>query len=617
MATVEPLLKPFETSAPPASYDALDATLRAFMAKTVPIESDGELRRRERVMGELKRLFQAWVRSVCKAKGLSDELASEAGGKLYTSGSYRLACEPGADIDSICVAPNHCTREDFFDTLKAMLLEHPQVENLRSVETAVVPIMTFDLDGVNIDLLFAHLPLNAIPASLDIDEDAVLQGVDEATEKSLNGPRVTNLIYKLVSHNYESFLQVLRVARVWAKRRGIYSNKLGYFGGINFNILVALICQLFPKATPSYLLCKFFAIFAKWDWPAPAILCRPLDHGYGFEVWGQNAEQLRGRMAYHNLRNNLMPIVTPAYPAMNSAANVNPWSFAVLRDEFARGAEVCKRIVARHAELAENGAVDPDVGGPLWDELVEKTDFFDKYDAYLAVNVLGDGEKEDFDNFKGFLSSRLRKLVEKMGHLPLKMIHLFPKEYPESTVPLAKHSCCYYVGLREDAQRMTGESLVLTHVWTQFWQDDVGKFRGLDDELDVRLEHLTFEQLPDAVFGDDADAVAAARATAVARREALDEAAKAAGGAKRPRDDDDDDVDDDVAHLVDVKKEESPLDATAPGWEPKPGRSTTSATTPSPPSSPPGTRATVSHPRTTRVELSLCPPKKKRELAGK
>ena len=141
MATVEPLLKPFETSAPPASYDALDATLRAFMAKTVPIESDGELRRRERVMGELKRLFQAWVRSVCKAKGLSDELASEAGGKLYTSGSYRLRVhEPGADIDSICVAPNHCTREDFFDTLKAMLLEHPQVENLRSVETAVVPI---------------------------------------------------------------------------------------------------------------------------------------------------------------------------------------------------------------------------------------------------------------------------------------------------------------------------------------------------------------------------------------------------------------------------------------------------------------------------------------------
>ena len=334
-------------------------------------------------------------------------------------------------------------------------------------------------------------------------------------------------------------------------------------------------------------------------------MCRPLDHGYGFEVWGQNADQLRGRMAYHNLRNNLMPIVTPAYPAMNSAANVNPWSFAVLRDEFARGAEVCKKIVADHAELYGADAAkgddkfDCDLGSPLWDALIEKTDFFDKYDAYLAVNVLGNGDKEAFDNFKGFLSSRLRKLVERLGHLPLKMIHLFPKEFDEASAPgLAPHSCAYYVGLREDAQRMQGDSLVLTQAWMAFWTEDVMKFRGLDDDLDVRLEHLPFERLPDSVFGDDADAVAKARAVAVdrrakrhaeeARRKADDdqpedeanaalvalaeaerlEAAENPGdddkarGLKRPRDDDDADA------LADVKPDPSTLDATAPGWRP-------------------------------------------------
>ena len=303
MAAVEPLLKPFETAAPPANYKKLDASLEAFMKVHVPVEKEAGLRTRERVLGELKRIFQDWVRQVCRAKGLSDDLANEAGGRLYTSGSYRLGVhEPGADIDSVCVAPNHCTRTEFFDTLKAALLDHPDVTNLRSVETAVVPIMTFDFCEVNIDLLFAHLPLNAIPAHLDVDEDAVLQGVDEATEKSLNGPRVTNLIYKLVEHNYGSFLVALRVARVWAKKRGIYSNKMGYLGGVNFNILVALVCQLFPAATPSYLLTKFFHIFADWNWPSPAILCRPVDHGYGFEVWSQHADQLRGRMAYANLR---------------------------------------------------------------------------------------------------------------------------------------------------------------------------------------------------------------------------------------------------------------------------------------------------------------------------
>eukprot|EP00629_Pelagomonadales_sp_RCC1024_P003227 CAMPEP_0119280962 /NCGR_PEP_ID=MMETSP1329-20130426/23746_1 /TAXON_ID=114041 /ORGANISM="Genus nov. species nov., Strain RCC1024" /LENGTH=507 /DNA_ID=CAMNT_0007281563 /DNA_START=140 /DNA_END=1660 /DNA_ORIENTATION=+ len=502
--TVEPLLKPFETSAPPASYQVVDATLAQFMDAHVPVESEDELRRRQSVLREMNRLFQDWVRRVCESKGLSKELAEEAGGRLYTSGSYRLGVhEPGADIDSVCVAPNHCTRAEFFGSLKEMLLQHPQVENLRSVETALVPIMTFDFDTVNIDLLFAHLPLNAIPTNLDIDEDAVLQGVDEATEKSLNGPRVTNLIFKLVQHNYEAFLRVLRIARIWAKRRGIYSNKMGYFGGVNFNILVALVCQLFPRATPGYLLCKFFHIFAQWDWPSPAILCRPVDHGYGFEVWGRHADQLRGRMAYHNLRNNLMPIVTPAYPAMNSAANVNAWSFQVLQGEFQRGSEVCTRIAEAHEGLdaAAAAALGAEGAAELWAPLLEETDFFDKYDAYLAVNILGE-EAAAFDSFKGFMASRLRKLVERLGYLPLRKIHLFPREYPQATAEgLAPHSCCYFVGLAEDRARMEGPSLVLTHTWREFWSEDVSKYRDLDDTLDVRLEHLDGEGLPDFCFG--------------------------------------------------------------------------------------------------------------------
>ena len=67
-----------------------------------------------------------------------------------------------------------------------------------SIEGAVVPIMTFDFSGVNIDLLFAVLPLNSIPPTVDIDSDLVLRGVDLATEKSVNGPRVTNMIIQVL-----------------------------------------------------------------------------------------------------------------------------------------------------------------------------------------------------------------------------------------------------------------------------------------------------------------------------------------------------------------------------------------------------------------------------------
>jgi hypothetical protein len=59
------------------------------------------------------------------AKDYPREVWSNAGGKVYTSGSYRLGIhEPGADIDTICVAPSMCSRDDFFSSLKDKLLVH-------------------------------------------------------------------------------------------------------------------------------------------------------------------------------------------------------------------------------------------------------------------------------------------------------------------------------------------------------------------------------------------------------------------------------------------------------------------------------------------------------------
>lgn len=46
--------------------------------------------------------------------------------------------------------------------------------------------------------------------------------------------------------------------------KGIYSNALGFLGGVSWAMLVARVCQLYPNAAPATLLHKFFMIIHKW-----------------------------------------------------------------------------------------------------------------------------------------------------------------------------------------------------------------------------------------------------------------------------------------------------------------------------------------------------------------
>ena len=83
----------------------------------------------------------------------------------------------------------------------------------------------------------------------------------------MNGPRTTNLIARLVNgtpDRYQRFLTVTRCVRKWAKAKGLYSNKMGYLGGVNINIMVAHVVQRLPDVAASRLLRMFFSIYKIW-----------------------------------------------------------------------------------------------------------------------------------------------------------------------------------------------------------------------------------------------------------------------------------------------------------------------------------------------------------------
>lgn len=351
-------------------------SLSSFCKDNIPLEPVEGIQRRERVLNRMGTLCRDWVRSVCVQKGLPKDVIEAAGGQLFTSGSYRLGVhEPGADIDTILVAPNMCRRQDFFgtppeegaprdpDSLAERIRIHPDVTNFVPVEGAAVPILTFDWEGVNIDLLFARLNSNAVPPDFDIDNDAVLDGADSATEKSLNGPRVTNLLSSLASgtpERYQTFLIVVRCVRKWAKARGLYSNKSGYWGGVNINIGVCLAIQLYPNACPASLLRKFFLVFKTWRWPQPIMLTKPHDAGYGLPVWSAQSGPRQ-----------VAPMLTPAYPSMNSCLAVSRQTLQILQEEFNRGHEIVDTLWKEYQK---------DPSQPLeWSTLFEPSDFFIAY----------------------------------------------------------------------------------------------------------------------------------------------------------------------------------------------------------------------------------------------
>ena len=144
----------------------------------------------------------------------------------------------------------------------------------------------------------------------------ILKNLDVKCVKSLNGCRVTDEILRQVSFhnlllhfqvivlqvpNVNNFRLTLRSIKLWAKKHGIYSNVMGFLGGVSWAMLVARVCQLYPNAAPSTLLQvffsiyrlpinqsfrqKFFLVFLKWQWPQPVLLKKPEDLGLGQPVW--------------------------------------------------------------------------------------------------------------------------------------------------------------------------------------------------------------------------------------------------------------------------------------------------------------------------------------------
>uniref|UniRef100_A0A4W4GJF2 Poly(A) polymerase n=1 Tax=Electrophorus electricus TaxID=8005 RepID=A0A4W4GJF2_ELEEL len=370
-------------------------------------EEELELQRRILVLGKLNTLVKEWIREISESKNIPASLMDNVGGKIFTFGSYRLGVHTkGADIDALCVAPRHVERTDFFTSFYEKLKEQEEVKDLRAVEEAFVPVIKLSFDGIEIDILFARLALQTIPENLDLRDDGLLKNLNIHCIRSLNGCRVTDEILHLVP-NIENFRLTLRAIKLWAKRHNIYSNILGFLGGVSWAMLVARTCQLYPNAVASTLVHKFFLVFSKWEWPNPVLLKQPEDCNLNLPVWDP---RVTPSDRYH-----LMPIITPAYPQQNSTYNVSVSTRNIMVEEFKQGLAITDEILQNKAE---------------WSKLFEAPNFFQKYKHYIVLLASASTEKQHLE-WIGLVESKIRILV---GNLEknefITLAHVNPQSFP-------------------------------------------------------------------------------------------------------------------------------------------------------------------------------------------
>ncbi|KAI7880776.1 polymerase [Lichtheimia hyalospora FSU 10163] len=370
----------------------LEKQLEAALEKYNMYESREVSLLRDTVLQKLENLTKQFVYKASIQLGFTPEQARLAGGKVMTFGSCRLGVQAAnADIDAVCICPRHITRDHFFDGVCDILEKDPEVTQFTAIKESYVPIIKLKFLGIPVDLLCARIPLPTVPTDLDIDNDELLVSMNEKDIRSINGTRVADAILQLVP-DIDTFRTAVRCIKLWAIRRGIYSNILGFLGGVAWAIMVARVCQLYPNACASTVASKVFGIMVNWQWPHPVRLC---DDKEGPSL--VNLQSWDPKRNYMD-RAHKMPIITPAYPTMCATHNMTNSTFKIVIGECKRAAQIMDKIM---------------IGSLPWEALFEGHAFFRNYEHFLEIVVSSDNASRQL-KWTGLVESRIRGLLNKL-----------------------------------------------------------------------------------------------------------------------------------------------------------------------------------------------------------
>ncbi len=205
--------------------------------------------------------------------------------------------------------------------------------------------------------------------------------------------RVTDELLSLIPE-HSTFRTALRAIKLWAKRRAVYANIVGYPGGIAWALMVARVCQFYPFAVGATLVDRFFHLMSVWNWPTPVML-KTIVHptaeqaAQNFKVWNPAIYKQDGR--------DLMPIITPAFPSMCSTYNITESTKKVILAEIQRASKITENIFAGKAQ---------------WGDLFKKHTFFTNDHKYYLAVIASSLDADAAKGWGGLVESKVRHLVK-------------------------------------------------------------------------------------------------------------------------------------------------------------------------------------------------------------
>jgi poly(A) polymerase len=144
-------------------------------------ESEEESKLREEILNSLGTCVKNAVYKMAIELNYPEDSAQEAGGKIFTFGSYRLGIVgPGDDIDVLCVGPDFCERDKFYKKMVEELEKEKKITQIFKVDSAYVPIIKIVFNNIPIDILVARLSKSQIGKNLtSLEDDSILKNCDE------------------------------------------------------------------------------------------------------------------------------------------------------------------------------------------------------------------------------------------------------------------------------------------------------------------------------------------------------------------------------------------------------------------------------------------------------